>query len=246
MKAARALISIALLLTVLIPANSVVISQASLNPPNLSQCESVRIYSVGSNSFGTGSPYGDATVLVTICKIAESIPDYDWYFYDVRFNTVPGASIYNSMWETAHEYAYHKVWSPGPHRFLWAHSPGTTSASSGQTQTVTISVSIGSIGFSYSTSYTISWLDIIDKTNYNTNEANWEADFNEKNDPQKTGPSVVSTTLEYSFIVVTGPMFCSFVDGKYGVMWGYLNWLWWNYKTFWTNTIYLDLCPYTA
>jgi len=208
-----------------------------------SQCEKIVDYKFYNSDFGTGSPYGNVAVIVTVCKIAESIPNYDWYFYYIRFQTVPGKVAYSSSWETAHEYLYHKLLNGGIYRWLWDYDPTTTSAYNGGTQTVTISLSVAGAGFSFSQSYQISWLMIIDKSSFNTHEANWEADFNEQNDPPDTGPSTNTILLRYAFIVKTLPGYCSLVDGKYGVMWGKPGWLWWEYKTFWTNTKYLDLCP---
>ncbi len=208
-----------------------------------SQCEKVREFKFDNDDFGTGEPYGDVTVLVTICKIKESVSNYDWYWYYTRFQTVPEYVVYNSGWETAHEYLYHKVWNPGTSRWLWDYDPTTTTAYNGGTVTVTISVGVPEAGFSYSESYPISWLAILDRSNFNTHEANWEANFNEQNDPVDTGPSTNVVVLRYTFIVETLPHTCSFVDAKYGVMWGKPILWWWEYKTFWTNTKYLDLCP---
>jgi len=208
------------------------------------QCENVKDYRFYDSYFGTGDPYGDAAVIVTVCKIRESDPNHDWYFYYIRFQTVPGAVAYRSSWETAHEYLYHKVFLSGTYRWLWDYDPTSTSAYDGAVVTVGINVDAQSAGFSYSESYTIRWLIIIDKSNFNTNEANWEADFNEQNDPGGyNGPSTSTVLLKYAFIVETLPGQCSFVDGKYGVMWGKPVLWWWDYKTLWGNTAYLDLCP---
>jgi len=132
----------------------------------------------------------------------------------------------------------------GTYRWLWDYSPTTTSAYDGGTATVTISLGVSQAGFPYSETYPISWLVILDRSNLGTHEAKWEADFNERSDPSDTGPSTNTMLLKYSFIVQTVAGRCSFVDGKYGVMWGRPPFLfWWDYKTFWTDTLYLDLCP---
>jgi len=56
----------------------------------------VEDYKFYNSYFGTGNPYGDIAVLVTVCKISESDPNHDWYFYYIRFQTVPGAATYGS------------------------------------------------------------------------------------------------------------------------------------------------------
>jgi len=208
-----------------------------------SQCEKLTEYTIDNDDFGTGDPYGDALVMVTVCKIPESIQKYDWYFYYIRFETVPGALEYNSGWETAHEYLYHKLPFGGWINWFWDRDPTDTDAYAGGSATVTISLSVEDVGWSYSESYVIYWLKIIDKSNFQKYRVAWEADFNEQKDPPD-GPSTTSMLLKYGFIVKTLNGYCSFVDGKYGVMWGHPGWPWWSYKTFWTDTQYLDLCPW--
>jgi len=233
MRILRAFILNTLLITILLMPLLSTIVTSDISP---SDCEKVAEYRIYSSDFGTGDPYGDANVLVTVCKLIESVPDYDWYFYYIRFQTIP------RHWETAHEYLYHSVWNPGSVRWLWDYSPTYSSAYNGGTTTVTISLSIPIISWSYSESYVISWLKILDKSNFETHQANWEADFNEQEDPPD-GPSTQMVLLEYGFTVETLSGYCSFVDGKYGIMWGQSILGWWRWETFWTPTMYLDLCP---
>jgi len=76
------------------------------------------------------------------------------------------------MGETAHEYLYHKVWDPtsGKVRWLWDYSPTTVS---------------------------VRWLVILDRSDFNFNEVNWEADFYEHVDPVDTRLSTNTVVLKY-------------------------------------------------
>jgi len=210
---------------------------------NLSNCSRVKNYGIYSPDFGTDFPYGYASVIVTVCKLYETDNSNDYYFYYIRFQVSPGNMLWSSGWVTSHTKLRHDVYNPGYNRFLWDYSPSNIDAHSGNTRTVSLHLSISNIGWSYSESYSIKYIRIIDYSSFELHRVFWDADYNEvdsgDNDPPRT-----SSLLKYSFIVRVYGGACSFVDAKYSVTWAQKVFIFYIYRSFWTDNINLDLCPY--
>lgn len=184
------------------------------------------------------NPHGRLNLIVPIKKlICDGVSDYDWYFYEVRTQTVPGRIAYGSNWRTSHTWAKHTVWSAGTNRWLVDYNPTTTS---GQTTVgVSLSAAAGpqgpSAGYSISWSYTISDVQVLDESDFSVHRAYWRHEIAEdKNVGMYTYMS------EPGFVVKTKQNLWSFVDGWYKVSWGQPVWLWWEYKDFESSILYLD------
>ncbi len=189
------------------------------------------------------NPHGRLNLIVSIYKLLnDGVPTYDWYFYEVRIQTVPGRVAYNSNWETAHTYATHCVANPGTNRWLVDYDPTTTSGVT--TVTVSLTAAAGpqgsGVAFSVSWSYDIPHVRVIDRSDFSVHRAEWEHDFDETNDPFPGSPSDSTYLAKPGFVVKTTQNAWSFVDGRYGVMWGRPVLWWWEYVTFRSGWLRLD------
>jgi len=193
------------------------------------------------------SPYGRLNLIVPISKLMDDgVSNYEWYFYEIRLQTVPGIVSYGSNWETAETYAKHIVYSAGSARWLVDYGPTTTS---GET-TVTVSVSAGggpfggpSAAFSTSWSYSVPYVKVLDYSDFMLHRAYWKHDFDEQWDPEGS-PSDTTYYVKPSFVVRTksdpGTQTPSLVDAWYKVTWAHQVLWWWTKKSFESPTLYLD------
>jgi hypothetical protein len=189
------------------------------------------------------NPHGKLNLIVTISKLkSDGVSDYDWYFYSVKIQTVPGKVAYGSDWRTAATWANHKVWNPGTYRWLVDYDPTTTV---GQT-TATVSLTAGagptgpSVGFGVAWSYTVSDVTVYDTSDFSQHTANWHHDINEHGNP-----GMYTYLSRPGFVVKTKQNYWSFVDASYKVLftdplfWVFI-WLVSDWKELASSTLYLD------
>lgn len=195
--------------------------QAEANSPHFVTVE-VITETVGS------LPQGEFHIVAYIQKLmSDGNSQYDWYFYDVRLQTVPGWQTLNNAWATDHTWARHYVVTPGTTRWLSDYDPTTTA---GQT---TVAVSISGGGASLMWSYTVSDVTVLDNSCFGNHWARWEHCINERADVGRftylAKPGFVVRTLEGSW---------SLIDGWYKVRWE--RWFWDHHIHDHPNAIWLD------
>ena len=184
-------------------------------------------------------PHGRLNVIVPIKKLMEdSVPDYDWYFYEIRVQTVPGYVAYGSDWRTADTWAKHEVHNPGTYRWLVDYDPTTTSGV--ETVTVSLSASAGpqgpSAGYGTSWSYSVSDVVVKDLSDYSEHRAYWWHDIDEKKDVGK-----YTYQSKPGFVVKTKQDHLSLVNAWYEVQWAQPPWWpWLDWKPLKSDVIYLD------
>lgn len=181
------------------------------------------------------NPHGRLNVIVDIYKILnDHSSSRDWYFYHVQIQSVPGTVSYNSDWETSNHLGNHDVWNPGTYRWLADYDPTTTDGFT--TSTVSASITISNrpaATFSYSDSYQIPYVKVIDQSDYSLERARWLHDFNEGGDPGGS-PSDSTYKARPWFAVRTTQDAWSFVDGSYSIQFGHQAWsLCWHWLGFW-------------
>jgi len=127
-------------------------------------------------------PYGRLNIIVTIYKLADDgVSNYDWYYYDLQLQSVPGIVSCNTLWRTEETWAWHFInpqwsYSGDPYnpirRNEWPESYGPTTTS-GQT-TISFSVSASSSpGFSCGYSYSGSDVTVYDTSDYSEYRIEW-------------------------------------------------------------------------
>lgn len=119
------------------------------------------------------NPQGKLNVLVSISKLlCDSTSSYDWYFYRVQVQSVPGRVAYGSMWETEWHGDKHTVWSAGTQRWLVDYDPTTTNGYDSESVSASVTVSDSpQFSFTKSDSFTIPWVRINDNSDYSVHRA---------------------------------------------------------------------------
>lgn len=237
MKTVRRLV-IPLSLSALIVAATLALPSA-IHPAHAAQ----QLTNVASYSYTPlldSDPYGRLNVLVDADKLlGDGQSSYDWYFYHVQVQSVPGTIAYGSNWSTADTWAHDAVAYAGTDRWLVDYDPTTTSGVS----TVTVSIDAnasqggGSIGFGTSWTYSVSDVVVHDESDYSQNLAYWWHDIDEDQSvgqyTYKSEPGFVEKTTQDSW---------SYVDGWFKVQFARPNW--WGGHDFTTlgpsPTLYLD------
>lgn len=198
------------------------------------------------------NPHGKLNILIDIYKLkSDGVSTYDWYFYEIRTQTVPGKVAYGSNWRTADTWAWHYI-VPAPRQYppdyvvrkRWLVDYGPTTTVGMTTVTVTLEAAAGPEGpevvYSYSWSYTIPDVKVHDLSDYSEHEANWWHDIDEsKNVGKDTYQS------KPGFAVKTKQNYQIFVDAKYEVQFAKPTW-WggWGFEKFSGTCLYIDAYEY--
>jgi hypothetical protein len=122
------------------------------------------------------NPHGKLNVIVDIYQLMnDGSSDYNWFYYVVKVQTVPGTVAYNSDWEMADTTASHIVWSEtaGNANWLVDYDPTTSNPnySASASVTVILSPSGASVTFTYTYTYTIPYVKVIDESDYSMQRA---------------------------------------------------------------------------
>jgi len=133
-------------------------------------------------------PYGKLNVLLKVYKQAhDHVSSYDWYYYKVKIQTIPGYTKWGTDWCTDEIYAYHWV-SPGDgDRMLVDYSPDIE-IEMGETTVILesrYSPEGPSTGFSVSWTYEIPDVNVHDISDYGENMAAWYHDLVPGSDASK-------------------------------------------------------------
>lgn len=165
------------------------------------------------------SPYGKLNVLVSISKLnCDGSAGYDWYFYNVQVQSVPGWVAYGSDYRTEWHGDKHTVWSAGTARWLADYDP--TTANGYDTSEMTASVTVSDspqFSFTKTDSFTIPWVRINDYSDYSVHRAQWNNDFNKERDT-----AMSSFQMRPWFVVKTTQNSWSFVDAYYEARFAHL------------------------
>jgi hypothetical protein len=195
-------------------------------------------------------PHGRLNVIIDVYHSAnDGNPDYDWYFYVVNIQSVPGKVAYGSDWETADHDAYHTLDSLDAGKTNWFVDYGPTTTFG---YTSASSIATVSLGITVVYTYNIPWIAIRDRSDFSEYRIEWIHDFNEQNDDSLYGPSSNICTVKPGFVVEaknvaicdSGLHYCwtstyAHVVARYKIAFGHPM-LWrWEYKTFTSPTIYL-------
>ena len=146
-------------------------------------------------------PYGKLNVLLIVYKQAhDHVSSYDWYYYKVKIQTIPGYTKWGTDWYTDETYAYHWVDPGDGDRMLVDYKPTTETEKTEVTVTLESRYSPEgpSTGFSVSWTYEIPDVDVHDIGDYSENMAAWHHDFVVGSDASK-----YTYTAEPGFVVKT-------------------------------------------
>jgi hypothetical protein len=157
-------------------------------------------------------PYGKLNIIVTILKlINDHSSSYDWYFYELQVQSVPGKVAFGSNYVTAWTRAEHKLVNMGVIRWWSDYDPTTTHGY--DSDTVSASVTISNkpvVTLTESWTYVIPWVTVWDWSDYDDNRVEWRHEFN------KVRPTAEGTyKAEPGFVVRTSQGYRSLVDGRY-------------------------------
>ena len=163
-------------------------------------------------------PHGKLNLIADIYNLwDDGTPSHDWYFYQVRLQAVPGVIAYPSIWgyRNEHTWARHQIPYGGWSRWLVDYDPTTTSGTSttGVSLTAAAGTSGPSVGFTWSWSYSIADVVVLDYSDYSTHTAYWQHDIDH------WSPTVGEHTYQSKpgFVVKTSPQSASFIDAWYKV-----------------------------
>ena len=158
------------------------------------------------------SPYGKINVITSASKVInDGVTTYDWYYFDVKFQTVPGKYAYASHWQTYRTFNWNIKWfSNPPTEYLVDYDP--TGTVSNTVATVTLTSSAGpsgpSGGGSVAWSYSIPDVTCIDKSDFSVNKAAWQHDFAKNKvaskNTFKTEPGFVVKVPQNGKVLYTG------------------------------------------
>jgi len=198
------------------------------------------------------NPHGRLNVIVDIYQLMnDGSPNYNWFFYVVKMQTVPGKVAYGSDWETADTTANHVVWSyaAGYEDWLVDYDPTTSNSEYSASASVTVSLEPSlqpqgppSVSFTYTYTYSVPYVKVVDQSDYSEYRARWIHDFAETRDPPNS-PSDSTYQAKPGFVIKANQGSGSYIDAQYKVTWGHPVWwgLWWEYASFQSDVIYLDV-----
>jgi hypothetical protein len=206
----------------------------------------------------TQSPYGGYNCLVSMYKLMDDgVENYDWFYYFLSIQTVPGRVKYGNEWCTDKHNAWQRLWWYGtPNEDIVDYGPTTTSGTTGQSITFTVGATMtkggpaigASVGVTIS--YSISDVIVRDHSDINPSEdrVEWEHELTDFAEVSKN-----TYLAKPAFVVKDDGAYC-FCDGKYNVTfcrqctaWIYISGLpipvtWTDRATLTSNLTYLD-CP---
>jgi len=102
---------------------------------DVSKCKRIYTYTI----YREFPDYGKLNIIVDICLAKENIGNYDWYFYELRIQTVPGTVAYGSDWRNDYLWSNNTVFNNGVYRWLVDYDPTTTVGLSSVDVTLTAS-----------------------------------------------------------------------------------------------------------
>ncbi len=138
---------------------------------------------------------------------------------------MPGHVSYGSDWETAYHTAIHQVYSPGTTKWLVDYSPTTTDGYSQSGVSASVSVSdVAAFSFTYSSTYTIPYVKVLDQSDYSVHKAQWQHVFNIWGDPVGA-PSDSTFNVRPWHVVKTTQDAWTQVDASYNAEFGH-----WEYR----------------
>jgi len=121
-------------------------------------------------------PYGKFNVIREVYKLVnDGSNEYDWRIFTIKSQTRPGYDIWSNGWRNNRIWTYCDAGSSSTCN-LTDYGPGTTSGE--KTVTVSIGVQAGeegaqvTAGFTYS--YSVSDVQVLDHSDFSTEEASWE------------------------------------------------------------------------
>ncbi|MGD6809797.1 MAG: hypothetical protein ACQCN3_08880 [Candidatus Bathyarchaeia archaeon] len=169
-------------------------------------------------------PYGRLNIIVDMFKLKyDGTSEYDWYYYagsssGMRLETVPGCSIWdNSPWKNYKLGAAFYVESPGTYRWLDDYDNPDTVDGWGSAS-ASASCQIGPFGSSYSYSYNIPYMTVVNYGQLDLHKAAWLSTHNVllvADDPSCTNAFMNRP----SFVVRTTQNTWSWVNAQFMVQW---------------------------
>jgi len=209
------------------------------------------------------NPHGRLNLYVVIYRLMnDGNPNYDWYYYVIQIQTVPGKVAYNSDWVTADHTAEHTLASldAGTNNRFVDYSPTTSDGYYSASASVTVSLTSNGggvttgVAYTFTYTYNIPYVKVIDLSDYSQYRIKWLHDFNEQGAPPGSPPDSTYNArpgfvvlAKYVTICDGGLGYCwsgtfAHVVANYKVTFGHTTcWLcwWWEYQTFDSGTLYL-------
>lgn len=158
------------------------------------------------------APHGELNLFIDVYLSKDDNPNYDWYLYVLKIQSVPGKVAYNSDWETADHDAYHTLDSldAGVTNWFVDYDPTTTIVSystAGYSVTVYLEANgiLGitqGVAITYSYQYSVPWIAIQDLSDFSAYRIRWIHDFNEQNDDPLYEPSSNTYLAKPGFVVL--------------------------------------------
>jgi len=172
------------------------------------------------------NPYGRLNLIASIYKLKDDgVPDYDWYFHQLKVQSVPGTVAYGSSYRNEHTWAHHEVIGGGINRWLVDYDPTTTYGTS------TVGVNL----LAWSWSYSIADVVVLDQSDYSVNRVYWQHDID------RSAPvGLMTYQSEPGFVVKTKQDYASTVNAWYQLRFVRQTLFSWSGKTLTSPTLYLD------
>jgi hypothetical protein len=170
----------------------------------------IRSYTLRPVDASNGSPYGKETIIVDIKKeINDGNSAYDWYFYHIIHETVPGNIAWGSNWRNDYMWSIYQVYQYSSSRQIADYDPSSTTSSSTVSWSITAA---SSPSFSIGGSYTQNSATTTNCSDLGTSKACWNVDI----DSWSTSGSQ-TWDFKPGFVVRTSQNNWSFVDGQWRI-----------------------------
>lgn len=182
------------------------------SPGYLQWKRDVRIY-------GAQDPYGVYNNLISMYKLMDDgVASYDWFYYTLLIQTVPGRVEYGSSWCTDKNWAWQRLWPYGTgDEDVVDYGPTSTSGTTGQSVSYSVQALISKDGpavggsVRWTTTYSISDVVVRDKSNIapSADRVEWEHDLKDFKTVSK-----YTYLAKPAFVVKDNGGYC-YCDGKY-------------------------------
>lgn len=121
-------------------------------------------------------PYGRFNIIKDVYKLVnDGSSTYDWRIFTIKSQTRPGYDIWSNDWRNNRIWTYFDA-GGNSHFQLTDYAPTTTSGTSSVTVSIGVTAGVNgarvTAGFSYS--YSISDVQVLDHSDFSTEEASWE------------------------------------------------------------------------